>query len=351
VLDPYFTAIPDSDLGIGLRICPNPQRRVLFVFIIGLNLSYRILPMSRRRIRRPKTIALIFLIALPFLWYGSLALQRPPRTPLTTQLFPGARYQRIIWTQPRPVILHAVAIDLRQPGLQILSTPGNRAKPDTEERELTALTTTEFLSKYGMDLAINAGYFFPFTENSPWDYYPHSGDGVNVVGHAISNGKVFSDEDDPTWRVLCFDGENQAKILNQSTCPIGTQQGLAGNELILQKGKFLNSNNAADGTKSYPRVVVGLNVTGDTLWLVLVDGKQRGYSEGASIAELAEFLPTLGITDALNLDGGGSTTLATKNAQGTKPLNAPIQNHIPMNERPVANHLGFRFSQALSQAQ
>ncbi len=288
---------------------------------------------------------------MPFLWYGSRAIQRPPRTELTTQLFPGARYQRIIWTQPRPVVIHAVAIDLTQPGLQILSTPGDRAKPNTEERELTALTTTEFLSKYGMDLAINAGYFFPFTENSPWDYYPHSGDRINVVGQAISNGQVFSDEDDPTWRVLCFDGKNQAQILNQSTCPIGTQQAIAGNELILEQGKFINSQNAADGKNPYARVVVGLNATGDRLWLVVVDGKQKEYSEGASIAELAQFLPSLGITTALNLDGGGSTTLATKTAQGSKPLNAPIQNHIPMNERPVANHLGFRFSQAQSQAQ
>jgi hypothetical protein len=92
--------------------------------------------MSRHWILRPKTIGLLglFITAMPVLWYGSRAIQRPPRTELTTQLFPGARYQRIIWTQPRPVVLHAVAIDLTQPGLQILSTPGDRAKPDTEER-------------------------------------------------------------------------------------------------------------------------------------------------------------------------------------------------------------------------
>jgi Phosphodiester glycosidase len=304
--------------------------------------------MIRQYILRPKSILLGFLLltSLPFLWYGVRALQRPTRAPIQTQLFPGTTYRRIIWSQPRPVVIHAVSIDLTQSGLQILATPGDRAKPNSDERELTALTTTEFLSKYKMDLAINAGYFFPFAENAVWDYYPHSGDGVNVVGESISNGRTFSDADKPEWRVLCFDAQNQAQILDVNACPTGTQQGVSGNELILKDGKFLNTKTATDGGNPYPRVVVGLNAQKDTLWLIIVDGKQKFYSEGTTIAELAEFLPTLGIVTALNLDGGGSSTLATKTPHGASPLNAPIQNHVPMNERPVANHLGFRFSQA-----
>jgi Phosphodiester glycosidase len=300
---------------------------------------------NRRRIRRPKSILLflLFLTSLPVIWYTTRALQRPPRTAQTIQIFPGAKYQRIIWTQPRTGVIHAVAIDLTQPNLKILATPGDRAKPDSDERELTARTTTEFLSDFKLDLAINAGYFFPFKENSHWDYYPHSGDGVNVVGESISNGKIFSDADEPEWRVLCFDAQNRAQILDVNTCPKGTQQSISGNELILKDGKFPNAKSAWDGDKAYARVVVGLNATKNTLWLIIVDGKQPFYSMGASIAELAEFLPSLGITTALNLDGGGSTTLAIRSPQGSKLLNAPIQNHIPMNERPVANHLGFRF--------
>ncbi len=36
-----------------------------------------------------------------------------------------------------------------------------------------------------------------------------------------------------------------------------------------------------------------------------------------------------------------ATTLVISNGSGTEVLNAPIHNKIPMNERPVANHLGF----------
>ena len=53
-------------------------------------------------------------------------------------------------------------------------------------------------------------------------------------------------------------------------------------------------------------------------------------------------LHSLGADYAMNLDGGGSSTMVVEGADG-KPrvLNSPIDNHIPGRERPVANHLGF----------
>ena len=305
----------------------------------------------RHRQRRLKPIlkptALLLALTLPLLlWLGVRYLQRPTRTVEATPLFTGAKYQRVIWNQPRPVVLHLVAIDLTSPDLKILVTPSDRTTPQPDDRPLVARTTTEFLTTFGMELAINGGFFFPFRENSPLDYSPHSGDRVNVVGQSISNGKIVSAEGKTDWAMLCLDAKNRAQILNQPTCPSNTQQGLSGNELILQNGIALNTRTAQDGDKPYARAIVGLNATGDTLWLVIVDGKQPFYSQGATISELAAFLPTIGITTALNLDGGGSTTLAYRTPQGAKTLNAPIHTKIPMTERPVANHLGFRFSKA-----
>jgi hypothetical protein len=56
-----------------------------------------------------------------------------------------------------------------------------------------------------------------------------------------------------------------------------------------------------------PRTAVGLLPNGDVL-LVAVDGRQPGYSVGITLGELALFLTKLGCKDAMNLDGGGSTT-------------------------------------------
>jgi Phosphodiester glycosidase len=57
--------------------------------------------------------------------------------------------------------------------------------------------------------------------------------------------------------------------------------------------------------------------------------------------DLAEIADSLGIETALNLDGGGSTTLAIATPNGPKVLNSPIRAKIPTWERPIANHVGF----------
>lgn len=44
---------------------------------------------------------------------------------------------------------------------------------------------------------------------------------------------------------------------------------------------------------------------------------------------------------ALNLDGGGSTTMVVSDRKGIGGLNSPIHTKLPMRERPVANNLGF----------
>ena len=57
----------------------------------------------------------------------------------------------------------------------------------------------------------------------------------------------------------------------------------------------------------HPRTAAGVTASGELL-LVTVDGRQP-HSRGASLSELARYLVGLGATDAINLDGGGSTTM------------------------------------------
>ena len=59
----------------------------------------------------------------------------------------------------------------------------------------------------------------------------------------------------------------------------------------------------------HPRTAVGLRADGSVL-LVTVDGRRPGTSVGMSIAELAALLVELGAVEAVNMDGGGSTTMA-----------------------------------------
>jgi len=76
--------------------------------------------------------------------------------------------------------------------------------------------------------------------------------------------------------------------------------------------------------------------------ILVVDGRNPGVSEGMTLAELAEEFVRLGCFTAMNLDGGGSTSMVMRdpNADNWKILNRPSDGK----ERPVANVLGVRIN-------
>ncbi len=81
-------------------------------------------------------------------------------------------------------------------------------------------------------------------------------------------------------------------------------------------------------TTLHPRSAIGATANGD-IWLVVVDGRQS-MSRGTGLDELARVMLRLGCTEAINLDGGGSSVLAL----GGMSLNRPSDGGIP---RAVAN--------------
>ncbi|HEY5902501.1 MAG TPA: phosphodiester glycosidase family protein [Anaerolineales bacterium] len=78
---------------------------------------------------------------------------------------------------------------------------------------------------------------------------------------------------------------------------------------------------------------------------MVVDSRQPFYSEGSTFAELADLMTDLGAHVAMNLDGGGSSTMAVMLDGEPMILNSPIDKYIPGRERPVANHLGVQLDE------
>lgn len=78
-----------------------------------------------------------------------------------------------------------------------------------------------------------------------------------------------------------------------------------------------------------PRTLAGVDRAGRLL-LVTVDGRQKGGSEGFTLTEAAAFMKSLGAVDALNLDGGGSTTMTVHGVLANLPSDAT-------GERPVGD--------------
>jgi Phosphodiester glycosidase len=278
------------------------------------------------------------ILLAPILLYNIPYFLRPEQTNEARSLFQGIAYRREFRSNPRSAVIHFVTVDLKAPGIGIFVTPG---VAQTDLTETNARTVSEFVKEFKVQLAVNANFFYPCIEETPWDYYPRSGDRVNNVGHAISQGKAYS-QPDANFPALCFDANNRAQIIENGTCPEGTAYGIAGDTVLVKNGKpVIQSQEETKQDKPYPRAVAAIDKTGEKLWLILVDGKQRLYSEGLKLSEITEISMQLGADTVLNLDGGGSVTLAVASPSGAKLLNAPIQNKMPVQERPIANHLGF----------
>ncbi len=82
----------------------------------------------------------------------------------------------------------------------------------------------------------------------------------------------------------------------------------------------------------HPRSAIGFNADTSRFFFVTVDGRQPGYSDGMTLPELAAFMRELGCEQALNLDGGGSTTMVVRGKVANRPSDAT-------GERAVANAL------------
>jgi len=114
---------------------------------------------------------------------------------------------------------------------------------------------------------------------------------------------------------------------------------ISGDRMLVVKGEIVPG---LDDTEVEPRTALGINRNGRYLYIVVVDGRQPFYSDGATFAELAELLHEQGAFMAMAMDGGGSSTLVVEGEDGLpKILNTPIDNYIPGRERPVGNHLGI----------
>lgn len=266
------------------------------------------------------------------------ALKEEVRSPL----FPGARHLRLARQGPRPLVVHVVELDLDRAPVRWRLSPGDR----TAGMEYVAETVKEAAMRHHALVAINASYFLPFAGGSAGadDFYPHEGDPVSASGAVLTAGRVISppeyDLDIRINAMACFKGAS-GRIVKGQKCPAGYADGVAAGPLLLARGQreplapFDNNYAITD----QPRSAIGFSGDGRKAWLIAVDGRQAG-SVGISLSDLTEVFIRLGASDAMNLDGGGSTTLVASESDGTaKVLNTPIHSAVPGRERPVANAL------------
>lgn len=240
----------------------------------------------------------------------------------------GIEYSKEIVVNDNLAVIHWLKIDLSRYQLSLVGelSSGGRLK---------ARKTSQALEESDGLAAINGSFFTPFKDQHLFSYFPHVGDAILPVGFTQVEGVVI-DHLRNDWPLLVISLAGEPKIISNvdEYNPVNALHALAGRSLLINNGKIA----VVEDTAAYPRAVVGLTAK-NSAYLVVVDGKQPGYSTGLSLHGLAQLMRERGITDAIELDGGGSATLAWKNNKKVELLNRPSHTKIPGRERPVANQL------------
>jgi hypothetical protein len=233
---------------------------------------------------------------------------------------------------PRPWHAHLVQIDLAPPGVRLqLSAP-------VGPREVVRQTTRESLAAQGAQIALNAHFFLP---------WPSTDLNAEAIGIGASDGRVFSafevpmqayalaayvpginidknnhatlvhrDPADATGRKVLEDVElwttvsGSAQMVTDGVVTIPEYRDAAHPLGALAPGGpngYSNEKSWYDAVNA--RTAIGLSRDGRTLTLLTVDA--RGGSDGLTVREVAQVLVRdYDVWQALNLDGGGSTSMA-----------------------------------------
>jgi len=185
--------------------------------------------------------------------------------------------------------------------------------------------------------------------------------GLGIKEVTVQNGVVVAVSDEPgegqipSDTVVLLGREAGAQFLSRlqvgdrvafqyspkSTAGVPFWFALGGDEVLLQNGVIPAT---LDDKEAHPRTAIGFSADGRTMYLVAVDGRQAS-SRGMTKYELASLMKELGAASALNLDGGGSTTMVARQPGATV---ATVANS-PTERRRVPNGVGIYVKQGSGQ--
>ena len=252
--------------------------------------------------------------------------------------FPGVDLARLQLQLPRQAVLHVARVDLRTPCLQWLATPPAApdaapiAPPGRHTPETIGMKTTTFLEQHGLQLAINAAPFGPVVDQE--------GLLLDVAGFQVSQGRAVSG---PTrqYPALLMMSDGSVRIQAPPFPDSGVHNAVGGFDIVLREGRDVAPKAVVPAI--HPRTAVGVSADGRWMWLLVVDGRQFNYSLGATLHDLADWLKAFGASEGINLDGGGTSALVLRGADGRAELvNRPIHGNVPGLERVSGSHLGLR---------
>jgi hypothetical protein len=238
------------------------------------------------------------------------AASAPPAAAWTV-LKHGIRYQKRVTSNQR---IYITRVNLKRAEIGVRAT----------RRANWYRKTSSFAKAYGAIVAVNGDFF----------------SSSSTTGLAVADGKVLAN-DSRGQTFVALGPERQVEmqrdgggLLAPRDVPAWFRQAVGGRPTLLWNGEVTND---AKCTSTFcganPRTAVGLTQDGTYLFLVVVDGRRAGAA-GMGLQALAQYMRSLGAYRAINLDGGGSSTMVVQGRVVNRPSD-------PTGERTVANHLGI----------
>lgn len=255
-------------------------------------------------------------------------------------------------------------IDLTNPRVSFVVTgPMEHRKGDAARAEARLVPTDAWAEAAGVDLAVNANFFARMEGTGAPTLGWTDGLPVDLIGLSRSEGRTVSPprrgdgiiadpalliDETSGGRCPCVvraarAGESDLDGIEDAVAGYGARNGNPGT-LLVESGENRGATAQVAPTQRHPRTAAGVSRDGRTLLLVIVDGRQPGWSIGATLPTLAQLMLDAGAWNAVNLDGGGSSAMWRREpgAAAGLVLNRPSDGRV----RPVANHLGVQVAAA-----
>jgi len=251
---------------------------------------------------------------------------RPERIdPVWKLLGPGLDFFAVDVAEPA-LRLRALRVNLDEPTLSVVIGPSGPGDGTTR-----SIKTSTFVRDSGCAAGVNT---LPFEPASAVE-----GEARRIAGISVADGYRIAPPD-PRYAALIFRADGSATVRQQADLAADDplRHAVGGFFIVLQQGH-------PQGNDVYrnPRTAAGVAADGRTLYLLVVDGRRRA-SVGATARETGLILARLGAVDGLILDGGGSSAMALRGADGiVRLVNVPVHSRLSGGERAVAGCLGLRY--------
>ena len=248
----------------------------------------------------------------------------------------GVKLAKLDVTDPRLMTIAIMRIDLTQKGLTFTGTPRDpdwgKPMPDWTNKVIRTLRvqTADFIRNarapreegglgLKMIVAANSAPWAPWVPPYTHRYGDPTGlnitDGIVISDHHVKAGAIFV-----VWK------NGRPDIVSNIPEARYPEVWLAhsGFDILMKNGKETFGKRGGD---LHPRIAYGLSADRHYLYILTVDGRQPERSLGANYSDLAKLMRDAGAADAINMDGGGSTTLIFWDDQQDAPVtcNYPVK--------------------------